>query len=131
MFLFCTIATYMSKNQIGFICKVFITSFQQKGATAMKELTAKEVELKLQEEALNIIDVREVEEVEEGKIPQAINIPLGLLEFRMHELDKQKEYIIVCRSGGRSARAVQFLESQGYQVINMSGGMLAWEGTVE
>ncbi|MFD3450414.1 rhodanese-like domain-containing protein [Microbacteriaceae bacterium 4G12] len=97
----------------------------------MKELTAKEVELKLQEEALNIIDVREVEEVMEGKIPQAINIPLGLLEFRMHELDKQKEYIIVCRSGGRSARAVQFLESQGYQVINMSGGMLAWEGTVE
>lgn len=72
----------------------------------MKEMTAKELEEKLlRKEAVNIIDVREVEEVAEGKIPEACNIPLGLLEFRMHELDKKKEYIIVCRSGGRSARA--------------------------
>ena len=46
----------------------------------------------------------------------------------MHELNKNQEYIIVCRSGGRSARAVQFLESYGFQAINMVGGMLAWEG---
>ncbi|MDK7492053.1 rhodanese-like domain-containing protein [Bacillus paranthracis] len=101
----------------------------------MKEMTAKELEEKLvRKEAVNIVDVREVEEVEEvaeGKIPEACNIPLGLLEFRMHELDKKKEYIIVCRSGGRSARAVQFLESYGFQAINMVGGMLAWEGKVE
>ena len=51
----------------------------------------------LRKEAVNIVDVREVEEVAEGKIPEACNIPLGLLEFRMHELDKKKEYIIVCR----------------------------------
>lgn len=48
----------------------------------------------------------------------------------MHELDKKKEYIIVCRSGGRSGRAVQFLESYGFRAINMVGGMLAWEGKV-
>ena len=98
----------------------------------MKEMTAKELEEKLlRKEAVNIIDVREVEEVAEGKIPEACNIPLGLLEFRMHELDKKKEYIIVCCSGGRSARAVQFLEGYGFRVINMVGGMLAWEGKVE
>ncbi len=45
----------------------------------------------------------------------------------MHELNKNQEYIIVCRSGGRSARAVQFLESYGFQVINVVGGMLAWK----
>ncbi|MGG1607231.1 rhodanese-like domain-containing protein [Bacillus wiedmannii] len=97
----------------------------------MKEMTVKELEEKLlRKEAVNIVDVREVEEVAEGKIPEASNISLGLLEFRMHELDKNKEYIIVCRSGGRSARAVQFLESYGFQAINMVGGMLAWEGKI-
>lgn len=98
----------------------------------MKEITAKEVEHKLMnDEVLNMIDVREVEEVAEGKIPGALHIPLRLLEFRMHELDKNKEYIMVCLSGGRSSRAVQFLENHGFQVINMTGGMLVWEGKTE
>ncbi|RBW68642.1 rhodanese-like domain-containing protein [Bacillus taeanensis] len=95
----------------------------------MKEITPKEVENLLNEnKSLNLIDVREAEEVREGKVPTAVNIPLGLLEFRMSELDKKKEYILVCRSGGRSGRAVQFLESYGFNVINMTGGMLSWEG---
>ncbi len=98
----------------------------------MKELTAKEVEALVNEgKAIDIIDVREVDEVAAGKIPGAVNIPLILVEFRMHELDKSKEYIMVCRSGGRSGRASQFLESQGFKVINMAGGMLNWEGKVE
>ncbi|OPA74254.1 rhodanese [Paenibacillus selenitireducens] len=82
-------------------------------------------------EPINIIDVRQPEEVATGIIPGAINIPLGLLEFRMHELDKAKEYVIVCQAGGRSMRAAQFLESQGFQVINMDGGMNEWTGDVE
>ena len=98
----------------------------------MKEITTKEVEALLNKgEQLNIIDVRETDEVAAGKIPGAVNIPLGLVEFRMHELDKSKEYIVVCRSGGRSGRASQFLEGQGFKVINMAGGMLAWEGKQE
>ncbi|WP_212391429.1 rhodanese-like domain-containing protein [Sporosarcina beigongshangi] len=97
----------------------------------MKEMTAKEVVSFISEgKALTIIDVREVYEVTAGKIPGAVNIPLGLVEFRMHELDKSKEYIMVCQSGGRSGRATQFLESHGYNVVNMQGGMLAWEGEV-
>jgi len=98
----------------------------------MKEITPKEVESLLNEGIeLNIIDVREVDEVTAGKIPGAVNIPLGLVEFRMNELDKSKEYIMVCRSGGRSGRATQFLEGQGYNVTNMVGGMLEWEGKTE
>ncbi|MCM3598594.1 rhodanese-like domain-containing protein [Metabacillus idriensis] len=95
----------------------------------MKQLTAKEVENAL--DSLNVIDVREADEVASGKIPGAVNIPLGLLEFRMHELDKSKEYTMVCRSGGRSGRAAQFLEGQGFKVINMTGGMLDWDGKTE
>ncbi|MGJ3220993.1 rhodanese-like domain-containing protein [Geobacillus thermoleovorans] len=98
----------------------------------MKTITPKEVEERLRAgESLHIIDVREPEEVAAGKIPGAVNIPLGLIEFRMHELDKNEEYILVCRSGGRSGRAAEVLDSYGYQVINMTGGMLAWEGPVE
>ena len=98
----------------------------------MKHLTAKEVEQKLTSgEKLNIIDVREVAEVAAGKIPTAINMPLGLVEFRMHELNKKKPYIIVCRSGGRSSQAAKFLESYCFDVTNMDGGMLSWEGKTE
>jgi rhodanese-related sulfurtransferase len=98
----------------------------------VKQLSTTEVKQLLESgKSLNLIDVREVDEVKEGKIPGVVNIPLGLLEARMHELDKSKEYIMVCRSGGRSGRATQFLESWGYQVINMSGGMLEWDGETE
>ncbi|MGF2616075.1 rhodanese-like domain-containing protein [Rossellomorea vietnamensis] len=98
----------------------------------MREITPKELESIVNEgKPANIIDVRETDEVADGKIPGAVNIPLGLVEFRMSELDKSQEYIMVCRSGGRSGRACQFLESQGYKVINMNGGMLAWEGKTE
>ncbi|MGD6854848.1 rhodanese-like domain-containing protein [Bacillus infantis] len=97
----------------------------------MDKWSAKEVESKLEKGMLNIVDVREVDEVKEGRIPDSVNIPLGLLEFRMHELDKNKEYVLVCRSGGRSGRACQLLESHGFKVVNMEGGMLAWEGQTE
>lgn len=98
----------------------------------MKVILPTEVEQKLAEgQKLNIIDVRETEEVAEGKIPGAVNIPLGLIEYRKQELDKSKEYVLVCRSGGRSSQAAEYLEHQGYRVINMAGGMLAWEGKTE
>lgn len=98
----------------------------------MEQITPNEVEQLLADgKAITIIDVRETAEVAQGKIPGAVNIPLGLLEFRMHELDKNKEYIMVCRSGGRSGQACQFLDSHGFKTINMAGGMLAWEGKTE
>ncbi len=78
----------------------------------MKEITAKEVEALLNEgERLNIIDVREVAEVAAGKIPGAVNLPLGLVEFRMNELDKSKEYIMVCRSGEEAAVRLNSLKA--------------------
>jgi rhodanese-related sulfurtransferase len=98
----------------------------------MKQITASELDNELKNgKSLQIIDVREVSEVAAGKIPGAINIPLGLLEFRMNELNKSEDYIIVCHSGGRSAMATQFLEQFGYKVTNMTGGMMAWTGDIE
>lgn len=95
----------------------------------MKTMTTQQVqELVESKQPINLIDVRETNEVTAGKIPGAINIPLGLLEFRMSELDKSEEYIMVCRSGGRSGQATRFLDNQGYTVTNMNGGMLDWNG---
>nr|WP_295971920.1 rhodanese-like domain-containing protein [uncultured Bacillus sp.] len=98
----------------------------------MEHLTAEEVQEKLEAgEQLNLLDVREKDEVAEGRIPGAIHIPLGMIESRIGELHKNKEYILVCRSGNRSSFAGSFLESQGFKVTNMDDGMLAWKGRVE
>ncbi|WP_058308796.1 rhodanese-like domain-containing protein [Gracilibacillus massiliensis] len=98
----------------------------------MKEISTKELQNLVEaNNELNIIDVREVDEVATGKIKGAVNIPLGLLEFRKQELNKSEEYIMVCRSGGRSGQATKYLEGQGFNVTNMTGGMLSWEGEVE
>ncbi len=98
----------------------------------MKTITPEEV-LKMIDEGqeINIIDVREPEEIATGKISIAKEIPLGTLEFHVEELDKNLEYIMVCRSGRRSAQATEFLEEKGYKASNMEGGMIAWEGPVE
>jgi rhodanese-related sulfurtransferase len=83
-------------------------------------------------EKLNIIDVREDEEVATGKIPGAKHIRLAELPNRLHEIDPHVETILVCRSGNRSSKACEFLMSRGYcNVKNMLGGMSAWEGDVE
>lgn len=98
----------------------------------MNTITAEEVRKNLEEgKDLNLVDVREDEEVAEGKIPGAKHIPLGSIEERKAEFDQNKEYIMVCRSGGRSGKATQFLQDHGYNVINMEGGMLSWEGKTE
>ncbi|AYC29321.1 rhodanese-like domain-containing protein [Paenisporosarcina cavernae] len=98
----------------------------------MKSITTEELQERYENgEQFNIVDVREADEVAEGKIPGATHIPLGLIEFKHQELDKSKEYHMVCRSGGRSGRASQFLESQGYNVVNVDGGMMSWTGKTE
>ncbi|MBH0230348.1 rhodanese-like domain-containing protein [Halobacillus yeomjeoni] len=98
----------------------------------MKTMTANEVKDLLQnEERLNVVDVREDDEVAAGMIPGAKHIPLGSIEERSNELDSSKEYIMVCRSGGRSGRASEILEGKGFDVINMEGGMMSWDGPTE
>lgn len=98
----------------------------------MNRMTTQEVkEYMDNKKEVSIIDVRETEEVKAGKIPGAVNIPLGLIEFRLQDIDKSKEHIMVCRSGNRSGKAANLLENHGYKVINMDGGMLDWDGPTE
>jgi rhodanese-related sulfurtransferase len=75
---------------------------------------------------ISLIDVREDEEVAEGKIPEAVHIKMGEIPDRLDEIDKEKEHIIICRSGRRSENVSLYLMDQGYKVKNMEGGMLAY-----
>lgn len=74
-----------------------------------------------------LVDVREDSEWALGRAPRARHIPLGELTSRLDELPQERPIIVTCRSGGRSARAVAFLLDQGYDAINLTGGMLAWQ----
>ena len=75
-----------------------------------------------------ILDVRQPEEYAEKNIPGSILIPLGELPNRLSELEqyKDKEIVVHCKSGGRSATAQKFLLEKGYNAVNLSGGILAW-----
>lgn len=72
-----------------------------------------------------LIDVREPSEVADGTLPGARNIPLASLPHRVHELDRHRPVVVLCRSGARSSRAAAWLADQGFDVVNLAGGMLA------
>lgn len=97
----------------------------------IKEVTPKEVEkLVREDENIVVLDVREDEEIAQGMIENAKHIPLGELPYSIDELDQKKHHVLICRSGNRSMKAATYLKEKGYDVSNMSGGMLAWEGEV-
>lgn len=75
-----------------------------------------------------VLDVREDSEVAEGMIPGAIHIPMGGLQARLGELDPKVPVIVICRSGNRSARVADALNSAGFTADTMDGGMIAWVG---
>ncbi|MDK2829276.1 rhodanese-like domain-containing protein [Clostridium beijerinckii] len=79
---------------------------------------------------VDLIDIREKYEYAGGSIKSAKNIPMGeLLNEPEKYLNKNKEYYIVCQSGGRSARACNSLKSQGFKVVNVAGGVGSYAGT--
>jgi rhodanese-related sulfurtransferase len=73
-----------------------------------------------------LLDVREESEWELGRAPEAVHIPLAEVPDHLDELEKGRQIVCACRSGGRSSRAGQFLAEQGFDVVNLDGGMLAW-----
>ncbi|MFD1485145.1 rhodanese-like domain-containing protein [Lacticaseibacillus baoqingensis] len=76
-----------------------------------------------------IIDVREPDEFNSGHIPDAINIPVSELTNRHQEIPNGA--YLICRSGSRSAMATEYLTAQGQHVINVTGGLLAWQQPLE
>lgn len=73
-----------------------------------------------------LVDVREDDEWECGHAPEAVHLPLSELLARLEEIPADREVHVICKVGGRSAQAVQFLNAQGRDTVNVAGGMLAW-----
>ncbi len=84
-------------------------------------------------DALSIIDVREPYEAAIASIPEARLIPLGQVLEHRHELDPERETVVMCRGGVRSAQAIGALRAAGYAgpLLNLTGGILAWAAEVD
>jgi rhodanese-related sulfurtransferase len=73
-----------------------------------------------------LLDVRQDDEWDAGHAPDARHVMLAELPDHVGSLDADRLIVCVCRSGGRSARATAFLMEQGFDVVNLAGGMTAW-----
>ncbi|MBC8006965.1 MAG: rhodanese-like domain-containing protein [Prolixibacteraceae bacterium] len=81
----------------------------------------------LRRSPLVLIDVRNDREVEHGRIPGALHIPLPMLTARLEEISRNCPVVIYCQSGVRSAQASSFLANNGWgQIYNLSGGFGGW-----
>jgi adenylyltransferase/sulfurtransferase len=101
--------------------------------TGIPEITPREVKKLMDEkQPFVLIDVREPHEFQICRIPGSTLIPLGEVPKRLHELDSAQEIVVHCRSGQRSARAVELLIKAGFRKIhNLKGGILAWSDQVD
>lgn len=73
-----------------------------------------------------ILDVREAGEWAAGHIEAAVHIPIGELTSRLGDLPEGAPLYVICRSGSRSARVVEFLLARGTEAVNVAGGMQDW-----
>ena len=73
-----------------------------------------------------ILDVREPREHEAAHVEGTIDIPLGELVARIDEVPRDTTVYVLCHVGGRSAQATQYLETQGFDAVNIDGGIVEW-----
>lgn len=99
---------------------------------AYDEISPKDLQEKLAGEGSGIVllDVREHDEVAECRIPKSVHIPLADVNRRLKELDPQKEIVVYCAAGVRSARAAGVLDKAGFKKVkNLKGGIRSWAGS--
>ena len=73
-----------------------------------------------------LLDVREDDEWAAGRAPGAVHVPMTQLAERLEEIPEGDPVYVICRSGGRSARVTAYLNSQGWDSVNVTGGMGGW-----
>lgn len=97
----------------------------------MEQITVQELEIKLNEFMIELIDVRTIEELEICKIKGSINIEMNDIPNKANLLDKNKSYAVICHSGIRSYRVTEYLSSIGYSAVNVIGGIQAWATEID
>jgi adenylyltransferase/sulfurtransferase len=100
---------------------------------SLGEISVEELKKRLdRKDSLFVLDVRNLNEFQICRIPGSVLLPLPELAQRFGEVPKDREVIVHCKSGMRSAKAVQFLREQGFtNVVNLQGGVLAWADRVD
>jgi rhodanese-related sulfurtransferase len=73
-----------------------------------------------------LLDVREDDEWADGRSELAVHIPLSDLPDHLEDLPRDRVVVCVCRSGSRSQRAAHFISENGFESVNLDGGMIAW-----
>jgi len=114
-------------------CGMPMHDHDEGSAGAEWDITPKALDARLHSEhPPRLIDVREPHELYIAAIEGAELIPLGQLAARMHELDSAEEMVLFCKSGARSARALELLVSAGFRKVrNLKGGINAWSEEVD
>jgi molybdopterin/thiamine biosynthesis adenylyltransferase/rhodanese-related sulfurtransferase len=102
-------------------------------AGGLAEITVEDLKRRLdQGEDLFVLDVRNVEEFQICRIPGSTLLPLPELTHRYGELSVDREMVVHCKSGMRSAKAIAFLKQQGFRKLkNLKGGILAWADRID
>ena len=97
------------------------------------EITVQELKLRMDKDPdLQILDVREAFEVTLASIEGTIRIPMNSVPSRIEELDPNKELIIHCKSGIRSARVCDYLANNNFiKLVNVKGGIKAWSLNID
>jgi len=100
---------------------------------AVAEISPQELKRRLDAgEALQVLDVREPWERAIVHLPGTIHIPLAQVPQRLKELDPGGELVAMCKTGGRSLRVAQYLQTAGFQrVANLTGGIDAWTRDID
>ena len=100
----------------------------------MDEITPTELKERLDRgDDIQLIDVREDSEVAIARIPNAIHIPMNQILSRVDEIDPERETVVHCKGGGRSARVIDALQRTGFEgkLANLKGGILGWSNEVD
>jgi|SRR5665213_153954 len=83
-------------------------------------------------ETITVLDVREPWECAIARLDGSVNIPLNDIPARLQELDSTAELVVMCKVGGRSRRAAEFLSARGFsRVANLAGGIDAWTREID
>ena len=95
----------------------------------LPEVDPAEAQARIAQSGALVLDVREQDEWDAGRIEGALHVPLGELGARHAELVRDKPIVVVCRSGGRSAVATEALVGMGLDAYNLEGGLQAWHAS--